>query len=358
MADNIVSNMFGVDPDQLAQQRNQSLQAKAYQYAQLDPMQQAHMNLYQGGGMLAGAGAKMMGMTTPEERIAGVRQQSMQGINPDDPDSLFEAARKLNEAGDAQGAMLMAQNARQLQAEMSKQKYESAKTAQTEAMTTDIPKQKHEEAMAKIQQAADIAKQRSEDNRLAIQERAAASKRHDELMKYLAEVKSGEKTTTSETGQNTVSNLTTQLRDYYRQLDDAGAITNPDKSIMENIGSWVSSSSVGQVGGSIVGSQAQTVRDSIKQQRPLLLQAIKQATGMSAKQMDSNTELQMYLSAATDPKLSVKANRDALDMLEKLYGIDGVGIPNSKKTTTEKKTSIPAGVAEEWIRVNGKLQRK
>lgn len=54
--------------------------------------------------------------------------------------------------------------------------------------------------------------------------------------------------------------------------------------------------------------------------RPLLLQAIMKATGMSAKQMDSNAELKLYLATATDPQKGLEANLEALDRIESLYG--------------------------------------
>ena len=47
------------------------------------------------------------------------------------------------------------------------------------------------------------------------------------------------------------------------------------------------------------------------------------ATGMSAKQMDSNAELKLYLATATDPTLDVASNKRALDMIETLYGRPG-----------------------------------
>ncbi len=51
------------------------------------------------------------------------------------------------------------------------------------------------------------------------------------------------------------------------------------------------------------------------------MQAIKEATGMSAQQMNSNVELQTFLRAATDPTLSIQANLEAINNLSKLYGL-------------------------------------
>ena len=121
-------------------------------------------------------------------------------------------------------------------------------------------------------------------------------------------------------GKETVSNIVGGLRDSYNQLSSAGGITDPSKGTLSNLAARASSSGLGQFVGGAVGSQNQSVRNSIAMTRPLLLQAIMKATGMSAKQMDSNTELKLYLSTATDPTLDIEANKRALDKIEQLYG--------------------------------------
>lgn len=126
-----------------------------------------------------------------------------------------------------------------------------------------------------------------------------------------------------DSGRGTVNNIVAQLRDSYDQLEKGGGITNPESGAISNMGAGIASSGVGQTVGKLFGTQNQSLRNNIAQTRPLLLNAIKQATGMSAKQMDSNAELKMYLAAATDPTLDIKSNRQALDMLDKLYGLGG-----------------------------------
>lgn len=121
-------------------------------------------------------------------------------------------------------------------------------------------------------------------------------------------------------GGDTVDTLVTTLNDYYDQLDEGGGITNPKEGTLSNVRAGLSSSAAGQAAGRMFGTQNQSTRNKIAQARPLLLQAIKNATGMSAKQMDSNVELKLYLSAATDPTLDVSANREALANIVKLYG--------------------------------------
>lgn len=140
----------------------------------------------------------------------------------------------------------------------------------------------------------------------------------------------------SDEGREQVDAQVANLKDIYRQLHEGGGITDPEKGAIANVVAGVSSSGPGQAAGRLVGTRNQSLRNQIAQARPLLLQAIKNATGMSAKQMDSNVELKMYLAAATDPTLDIDANLAALDNLSKLYGIGSVvGAPS---------TSAPEGV--------------
>lgn len=130
-------------------------------------------------------------------------------------------------------------------------------------------------------------------------------------------------------GRGEVNTQVATLRDYYRQLAGLGGITDVTKTPIENIQAWASASPAGQAVGRALATDAQSIRNKIKQQRPLLLQAIKRATGMTAKQMDSNVELQLYLSAATDPTLDIQANLAALNNIDKLYGL-GEGMAASQ----------------------------
>jgi hypothetical protein len=127
----------------------------------------------------------------------------------------------------------------------------------------------------------------------------------------------------TELGQQTVHGVVASLRDQYNQLNESGGITSTEKGPLENVVAGVSSSAGGQMGGKIFGTKNQSLRNTIAQQRPILMQAIMKATGMTARQMDSNVELKLWLSTATDPTLDYQTNMKALEMLENLYGGKG-----------------------------------
>lgn len=125
------------------------------------------------------------------------------------------------------------------------------------------------------------------------------------------------------------------LRNSYKELGEMGGITSTKQSGLSNLGAGIASSGLGQATGRLFGTKEQSIRNSIAQSRPLLLNAIKEATGMSSKQMDSNAELNLYLRAATDPTLDLETNLKALDQIEKLYG----GNRSSNQPTDNKQMS-------------------
>jgi hypothetical protein len=152
-----------------------------------------------------------------------------------------------------------------------------------------------------------------------------------------------QKAQTIDVGRQTVDTLITGLKDKYNLLKESGGITSTSQGAFSNVPAYLSSSGIGQTFGKTFATENQSARNTIAQSRPLLLQAIARATGMSSKQMDSNTELQMYLKAATDPTLDYEANTYALNQLQTLYGLGGTapvvggggGVPSASDIDAE-----------------------
>lgn len=130
-----------------------------------------------------------------------------------------------------------------------------------------------------------------------------------------------------------------QLKGYYDELKDQGGIVSEQSGALGNIAARASSSRLGQALGGAIGSKEQQLREKIEQTRPLLLNLIKNATGMSAQQMNSNAEMQLYLRAATDPTLSYEANIEALGNLDKLFGL-GLGIDGGKPLSQQDQQAL------------------
>lgn len=131
-------------------------------------------------------------------------------------------------------------------------------------------------------------------------------------------------------GQSQVSKMIGGISSYYDELQQKGAAVSVANTPGENIERSVRGSGVGQFFGKMAGTEEQSVRNKINQAIPGLISAIRQATGMSAKAMDSNAELQFYLQQATNPVLDIEANKAALARIEQLYGLSS-GIPGNQQ---------------------------
>lgn len=103
----VAESLFGVTPESLMAQREQQLQQRALQFAQLDPMQAAQAGFYMAGSRLGGAVGGLLGAGDPELMRVRQRQQLLQGVDPSNPGSLREAAQKAMQAGDFQAAQML-----------------------------------------------------------------------------------------------------------------------------------------------------------------------------------------------------------------------------------------------------------
>ena len=78
MADNIVGNLFGVDPQQLAQARQAVDMSNAYKFANLRPAEQAQYGAYLGGSQLGRAATGLLGGDTEMQKASAIKQLSSQ----------------------------------------------------------------------------------------------------------------------------------------------------------------------------------------------------------------------------------------------------------------------------------------
>jgi hypothetical protein len=124
-------------------------------------------------------------------------------------------------------------------------------------------------------------------------------------------------------GKNLVNDVATDMATSYGVLKDLRGIKSKENSPQQNISAALQSSMAGQIGGSLMGTPEQDARDAIMSQRPILVQAIVKATGMSATQINSNVELKNLLDAATDPSKGYETNIKTLNKINKRFGLGG-----------------------------------
>jgi TATA-box binding protein (TBP) (component of TFIID and TFIIIB) len=129
-----------------------------------------------------------------------------------------------------------------------------------------------------------------------------------------------------------VTTLASEMAQGYKNLLDKKAIKSTEAGAASNLSASSQSSMAGQILGGVFGTEEQDIRDFIKSQRPLLVQAMVKATGMSAQQINSNAELKNMLDAATDPGRGYESNIRALNGLNTMFGTGTPILPSAPVT--------------------------
>lgn len=138
---------------------------------------------------------------------------------------------------------------------------------------------------------------------------------------------------------NTLVNAYTQL---YKKGGAVDSSVTGLSGAAHNTAEYIANTPLGQLVGKIHGNPLQDYRTVIGGARPLIIDAIKQATGMGAKQLDSNVELDFYLRAASDPTNSYQSNMAILDALDRTYGL-GLGLKNKLPPAVYRKVQEMSG---------------
>jgi len=115
------------------------------------------------------------------------------------------------------------------------------------------------------------------------------------------------------------------LRASFTNLNESRAIVSDERNPVSNALSYIQGSTVGQIGGKVIGSKAQTDRNLINSAKQRIAQAIKNATGMSSQQLNSNFELKSMLDSLSDVNLGYEASMEIIDRLERDY-VKGSGM--------------------------------
>jgi hypothetical protein len=169
MANEIMSGLFGMSPEDYATRRDQQLQQQALQFAQLSPAQQAQMGFYTAGGRIGGAVGGLLGVQDPELMRVKQRQSLLQGIDLNDPAALRERASVAMQQGDVAAASQLAQRAMAVEEGLAKIASEQANQAQRQA--------------GAIENLAQAEKARMEATKIE-----GASKQEEELRKALSQL--------------------------------------------------------------------------------------------------------------------------------------------------------------------------
>jgi hypothetical protein len=195
---------------------------------------------------------------------------------------------------------------------------------------------------AKIQAEARVdAAREAGANRVQIAQIQADNKREmAQLVAALkgpspAVLKAQEKAEKVAEGKETLGDILSTAETLVKDLKNTGGMSSTSAGALSNLITSTQTGTAGQFLGGVFGTEAQSKRDQLKSVRLQLLNAIKQATGMSAQQLNSNVELQTYLKSLGSEGMTAEANLAIIDNLSKTYlGKSMMGAPSAAPATT------------------------
>lgn len=150
MAENIVSGLFGIDPQQLMQRRQTADTIDAYKFAQLDPMERAQFSIARGAAGLGRAVGGLLGGDSELEKVSAIKQLASQ-FDYSTPQGMRDFARALQPIAPNE-AMLAAKRADEMEtSSLGRQKTQADITLQERKVTQD---EKLREALAALPENA------------------------------------------------------------------------------------------------------------------------------------------------------------------------------------------------------------
>jgi hypothetical protein len=132
MAD-IVASLFGLTPEMYGEQQRTSSLAEGIRLAQLDPAARGAAMTYAGARGLGNAIGGALGIEDPQLKLISARNTIAKQIDQTNPESILQGAQMLAQMGDQQGAMALAQYARQAQGDVAQTKQRLAAAMASEA---------------------------------------------------------------------------------------------------------------------------------------------------------------------------------------------------------------------------------
>jgi len=140
-------------------------------------------------------------------------------------------------------------------------------------------------------------------------------------------------------GKESLSDTLSTAKTLVDDLAKSGGMTSTSNGPLSNLVTSLGTGTVGQVGGRVFGTANQAKRDELNSVRLQLFNAVKEATGMSASQLNSNVELKTWLNSLGGADMTKEANQAILNNITNTY------LKGMPKTTNMPSSNAPQGTA-------------
>jgi hypothetical protein len=142
-------------------------------------------------------------------------------------------------------------------------------------------------------------------------------------------------------GQSNVEKTLGRMNALYATLDEMNEIPSEKRRTLANIGAYARGTTLGQEVEKARATPAQTKRNEIRSLQRALLNDIKNSTGMSAQEINSNFELKNMLETLSDPTQSIESVKAILADISARYGQGKVAMPAEAAPPAEAPANRP-----------------
>ena len=159
-------------------------------------------------------------------------------------------------------------------------------------------------------------------------------------------------------GRKLFSSVLNDLRNDYQKLNRMEAIPSIERGGFENVGDYIGASRVGRMAQSAVGARASVPLNTISNSKLTLMNALKEATGLSATQLSSNIELMTFLDSLADPTQGFESAMETIRRLDNLYGAPAATATAAAAPRAAPKTPTIPDAAKQMLRKNPSPQQR
>lgn len=173
-----------------------------------------------------------------------------------------------------------------------------------------------------------------------------------------AATKQAEATEKKEGGKAQATDILDTLEGAYEELNRRKAIPSQQRGAVANVLASLGATQAGQTASRALGTPEQTERDVIASARNQLFAAVKNATGLSAQNLNSNVEFTTWMNSLTDPSKSIESNRKILENMRRFIASGGTYTAKKEDGGASAAGARPAGVGADWTLMTDKNGNK
>ena len=173
-----------------------------------------------------------------------------------------------------------------------------------------------------------------------------------------AATKQAEATEKKEGGKAQATDILDTLEGAYEELNRRKAIPSQQRGAVANVLASLGATQAGQTASRALGTPEQTERDVIASARNQLFAAVKNATGLSASNLNSNVEFTTWMNSLTEPSKSIESNRKILENMRRFIASGGTYTAKKEDGGAPAAGARPAGVGADWTLMTDKNGNK